>query len=66
VAKVKPNDESARFCVSVSSYYSTRIEAESAFLAQKDAATERTIELWVWSDDDDDWIDTDWAGYEEE
>jgi hypothetical protein len=66
MAKVKPTDESARFCVSVSTYYSTRIEAESAFLAQKDVAADKTIELWEWSDDDDDWIDTDWAGYEEE
>ena len=66
MAKVKPSDEGARFCVSVSSYYSTRIGAEAAFLAHKDVVADKTVELWEWSDGDDDWIDTDWAGYEEE
>ena len=66
MARVNPHDPNAKFCVSVSRYYTTQIEAESYFLTSKDLP-ETTVDFYQRDTETNEWGDpTEWSGYLEE
>ena len=63
--RVRPDDPEALFSVSTSRYFKSRIEAEAYFETQK-AWPDTTLDFWERKAAADEWVDTDWSGYNEE
>ena len=61
--RAKPEADNATHCVSVSKYFTTRIEAEAEFDRMKDAMPDVAIDFWEKDGKTGDWVDTEWSGY---
>jgi predicted RNA-binding protein with PIN domain len=61
--RVSPSDPEAKFCVSISRYFTSQTAAESYFLNEQGARADVTIEFTKWDEVTDEWIETDWDGY---
>ncbi len=65
MSRIRPDSPDARYCVSTSRYFPSRVEAEAEFERVKDAWPDITIEFWE-KDSKGQWKDTDWFGFDEE
>ena len=57
--KRNANADDAVFCVSLTTYLSSKIEAEAEFDRLQSVATDRSVELYEWSDGDQEWFEAD-------